>query len=80
MRHVFKLRRVMRLVFKLWRVQVVAYKLVIFVFQAEDYVSSIPPLLLTGGLRKQAAFETSVQPHRELLDHNMFIGAWRCGT
>jgi hypothetical protein len=43
----------MRLVFKLWRVQVVAYKLVIFVFQAEDYVSSIPPLLRTGGLRKR---------------------------
>jgi hypothetical protein len=43
----------MRLVFKLWRVQVVAYKLVIFVFQAEDYVSSIPPLLLSGGLRKR---------------------------
>jgi hypothetical protein len=42
----------MRLVFKLWRVQVVAYKLVIFVFQAEDYVSSIPLLLLTGGFRK----------------------------
>jgi hypothetical protein len=74
LRHVFKLRRVMRLVFKLWRVQVVAYNLVIFIFQAEDYISSIP-LLLIGDFSKQSVFEKSMQPHCDLLGHSMSIEA-----
>jgi hypothetical protein len=33
--------------------------------------------MLAGGPSKQSAFEKSGQPHRELLDHNMFIEAWQ---